>query len=542
MEVGLDAESYRPDSYPLKDSLAEQRKLSEGLKVQPLKDIIGKEAYECMQQGDGETQVNDSVFKDYFNPKTRNRKYFQQGNTLVVREEIPGKTDKGEENKTYVVAVFEKSDIKGKENPRWAGYNVGPQGNLKQRALKMNFITPDDIRRDGTNYLMVKNLCLVKEGEEAIDLAAPWLAMPTSKNAERRRIGLMKFDANLASEKMATAMVYENSILMQDIQDDDFFWNLRGSLGVEGIPPIPRWLITFMAAAKSTQKPSDLSELTSLKEVTDLDLTNLEGLPEEAKKFVKNGLLAYLPHHVTDQLTKLEQMTWLTLIEDAKLSNPDIENIGVAELIRLERNSIASALWMIRSLRKAGFDLLPGKKATELIKSLDVVLRAFDNNYGKPRDSYHKFNRKDLQKIDEEKFPPIDEADYWEENLVRILGRIYQARAQGTEQLNTALLAAHDVATILLGQPPYFNATKTSAALKFDDIITGMAIREAQIKEGIGDEAHPKEGLVQEIILRLRNELRIVNAVNEPKRPEFYDPFYDPPTIALIQKYLAICE
>lgn len=345
----------------LQTTRQEQCELSSKLTVKPFAEIIGSAAYTRLKRGNAESKVNDPIFTPFFDPNASGREYYQDGDTLVVKENI-------RDSKIYTLAVFVKSDVKGQgiRNPSEVTFRHG------------------DV--DGkVEYLRVKKFCLVNENEEAVDLAAPWYSQ-SEISGEKRRIGLLKYNSRLSKDQ-AEAIVRSNSILLTDSQSD-VSYEMRDALGIKDIPSLSKWLGRILAGVKSTQKETDLSKIEYMavksRALDPAKLRTAEGLLEQAElvaelKDAPNELLSVImPRALTGRLSMVERVLYAPI-----LASKNAEKIGFHELIRLERNAAASTLYFIRQLRQSSFDLFPGISNEQLIQTVESTLKAYDKLYPK---------------------------------------------------------------------------------------------------------------------------------------------------------------
>lgn len=356
-----DSTSELSPSLPLTATKREQRELSGKLIVKPVNEIIGGTAYTALHSGEAKSTVANPVFAPYFNPNATGRKYYQDGDMLVVKEDIP-------DSKIYTLAVFVKSDVRGQgiRNPSEVTFRHG------------------DV--DGkVEYLRVKNFCLVNENKEAVDLAAPWYSQ-SEISGEKRRIGLLKYNSRL-SKNQAGAIARENSILLTDTQSD-VSYEMQDALGIKDTPSLSKWLGTILAGAKSTQKEADISKIEYMavksRALDPAKLRTAEGFLAQAElvaelENVPNELLSVImPRALTGRLSMAERVFYAPI-----LASKNAEKIGFHELIRLERNVAASTLYFVRHLRQAGFDLLPGVSNTQLVQTIEETLKKYDQLYTK---------------------------------------------------------------------------------------------------------------------------------------------------------------
>ncbi len=382
MQVG--ANEFSP-SLPLSATIREQRELSGKLTVKPLVEIISSTAYNSLHNKEAKSALDDPVFAPFFNPDTSGREYYQDGDVLVVKEDMPQiMTGKQKADKIYVLAVFEKSSITGNKNPSGVTFDKGT-----------------DLEKH-ISYLQVKNFCLVKEnGEQAVDIAASWLNQPPDKGVTKRRIGLLPFNQSQVLEKQAEAVARANTILLTDARDDDVYRALY-ALGTEYIPPSFKWMGAIMVGVKSTQKDTDLAnknlfELAKqvfprvVKSVGDL----LHGTaPNETELMAQTyNLVKNLTSSIKPELLQILMLRYVTgRLSDEQLENepikstsiePEAQKMGYQILRRLERNVAASSLYFIWQLRHLGFDLFPGVSNTQLIHTTQETLRSYNKLYPK---------------------------------------------------------------------------------------------------------------------------------------------------------------
>lgn len=362
------------ERFPLLASITEQRELSNKLVIKPLREILGNEIYTTLTTAPEETQVTDSTFAPYFNPHAKDRQCYQQGNVLIVKEEI-NPSNKNETvdpaKKLYAVAVFEKSSggRKEDENPNSV------------------IFTPDDAPNNSVKkrikYLRMKNLYLVKEGtEEAVDLAATWMSLPSDKGT-RRRIGFLEYNRELSEREAAEAYVRSNSILLSDV-DGSASYTLQKALGVAEIPATPKWMGALIAGAKSTQK-SDIqpqveqyqrnAQPNLLRDKN--DLVTMTKLFEEMKRMPARLLGSVMLRFITGRRLSTPEK----FLSGILTSIPPLQEVGFQQLVRLERNTAASTLYLIRQLRNSGFDLFPNISNTQLVQIVEETLKRYDELY-----------------------------------------------------------------------------------------------------------------------------------------------------------------
>ncbi len=373
MQIGTNELS---PNFPLSATRREQRELSGKLTIKPLFEIIGSSVNDILHKEEAKSTVTDPVFAPFFNPDASDRKYYQDGDTLVVKEDIQG-------SKIYSLAVFEKSEVKGGKNPGVVTFH------------------DDFYPGQKISYLQLKNFCLVKkDGEQAIDLAAPWLSQPPDGGVTKRRIGLLQFNQPLSSEKQAEAVVRTNSILLADAQEDDAF-RAQYTLGAENIPSTSKWLGAILAGVKSTQKEADIANKNlfdlakqtlpkiarDIEELLQKDDSQRSELLWRTFQILKNLISTTKPEFL--QILMLRYVTGRLSKETLKyepvkstIVEPEAQKIGFQILRRLERNVAASGLYFIRQLRQAGFDLFPGVSSTQLIQTMEeIILTSYNKTY-----------------------------------------------------------------------------------------------------------------------------------------------------------------